>query len=70
MRLLNNNKYKNMLTEKEKKFLVELLKNNFTLQALDFNYDNGNEDAFKEEHQLSFIEAEKMIENIINKLNK
>ena len=40
------------------------------LQALDYNYDNNNEDAFREEHQLSFIDAEKMIESIINKLEK
>ena len=57
-----------MITKKEKRLLIELLKNDFVLQALDFNYDNDNEEAFKEEHQLTFIEAEKMIENIIKKL--
>lgn len=59
-----------MFTKKEKRLLIELLKNDFILQALDYNYDNDNEEAFKEDHQLTFIEAENMIESIINKLNK
>ena len=59
-----------MFTKKEKRLLIELLKNDFVLQALDFNYDNNDEEAFKEEHQLTFIEAGNMIENIIKKLEK
>lgn len=59
-----------MFTKKEKRLLIELLKNDFILQALDYNYDNDNEEAFKEDHQLTFIEAENIIESIINKLEK
>jgi len=60
-----------MFTKKEKKFLRTLMQSSGSfLQALDYNYDNNNEDAFREEHQLSFIDAEKMIESIINKLEK
>lgn len=59
-----------MFTKKEKRLLVELLKNDFILQALDFNYYNDDEEAFKEEHQLTFIEAGNMIESIIKKLEK
>ena len=59
-----------MLTKKEKKLLIELLANDFVLQALDFNYSNDDEEAFKEEHNLTFIEAGNMIESIINKLEK
>ncbi len=57
-----------MLTEKEKKFLKTLMQSGSFLQALDFNYNDGNEDAFIEEHKINFKEAEYIVENIIKKL--
>ena len=57
-----------MFTKKERKFLKNLMQSGSFLQALDFNYNDGNEDAFKEEHKINFRDAEKMIENIIKKL--
>ena len=58
-----------MLTKKEKKFLKNLMQSSGSfLQALDYNYADNNEKEFRKEHQLTFIEAEYIIESIIKKL--
>lgn len=56
------------MTKKEKEFLLELINKSYTLQALDYNYDNGDEKEFKKEHGLNFKQAEKMLKNIITKI--
>lgn len=57
-----------MFTKKEKTFLLKLIDQDFTLQALDYNFDDGNEKEFRKEHGLSFKQAEKMLKNIIAKI--
>ena len=60
-----------MFTKKEKEFLKELLySSDRCLCALDYNYSEGDEKRFKEEHRLSFEEANKLMDNIIEKINK
>jgi len=58
------------MKRKEKNFLYNLLNKEYLLWALDYNYDERDEIAFKESHWLSFKEAELIVAKLFKELNK